>query len=87
MNENLLCGIPHIESPFFNRIFSESTNPELRYVALELAIKGYAIIDFPDADFEHMSDRVKNDLHSHYDFDNWRTHGHAAGISLRVQDA
>jgi len=42
---------------------------------------------FPEPRFEQVADSILARLHSHYDFDGWRDHGHAAGISLRVQDA
>ncbi|MBB3225074.1 phytanoyl-CoA dioxygenase family protein [Pseudoduganella umbonata] len=84
---NSLPGVPHVESPFFARIFDESIAPETRRIAFELAVKGYAVLDFPDADFDQMAESVKQDLHSYYDFDGWRAEGHKAGISLRVQDA
>lgn len=83
-----LPGVPHIESPFFARIFSApDVTPETRRIALELAVKGYAVIDFPEPAFEAMSARIREALHGHYDFAGWRAHGHAAGVSLRVQDA
>jgi len=84
---NPLCGVPHIESPFVSRLFEDTTDLETHRVASELAVKGYAIIDFPDVDFDQMAEHIKANLHDHYDFNTWRTHGHAAGISLRVQDA
>ncbi|VXC66111.1 phytanoyl-CoA dioxygenase family protein [Massilia sp. 9I] len=85
---NPLPGVPHVESPFFSRLFSgPETDPETRRIALELAVRGFAIIDFPEPGFDNMAERVKRDLHGHYDFAGWRAHGHAAGSSLRVQDA
>ena len=85
--KNSLSGIPHVESPFFSQLFDESTDPATRRIASDLATKGYAVIDFPDAAFEHMAESIKRQLHHHYDFDGWRETGHKAGISLRVQDA
>ena len=86
--KNSLPGVPHIESPFFSRIFNApDVDDETRRVAFELAVKGYAVIDFPDSGFEQMAESIKANLHSHYDFDGWREHGHEAGVSLRVQDA
>lgn len=86
--ENLLPGVPHIESPFFSRIFSaDRVDEETRRIALELWTKGYAVIDFPDEDFGHLASSVMIDLRDQYDFDNWRQVGHKAGISLRLQDA
>lgn len=86
--KNALPGVPHVESPFFSRLFSEETvDPETRRVALELFTKGYAVIDFPDTGFPELAESIKADLHEHYDFEGWRAKGYAQGISLRVQDA
>lgn len=84
---NSLPGIPHLESPFFSRIFDEFVDPETRRIAVELAVKGYAVIDFPDPGFDQMAESIKAELLPQYNFNTWRAHGHAAGISLRVQDA
>lgn len=85
--KNSLPGVPHVEHPFFARIFDESIAPETRRIAFELATKGYAVMDFPDPDFDAMAESIKQQLHPHYDFEGWRDNGHKAGISLRVQDA
>ncbi|MGZ8969760.1 MAG: phytanoyl-CoA dioxygenase family protein [Telluria sp.] len=82
-----LPGVPNIESPFFSKIFLLGSDAELRRIAFDLQAKGYAVIDFPDPDFDAMAEAVKHDLHPHYDFDKWKSTGHKAGISLRVQDA
>lgn len=85
---NPLPGVPAIESPFFARIFTDpSVDAETRRVATELAVKGYAVIDFPDPQFDARAEAIKSQLHRHYDFDQWRETGHKAGVSLRVQDA
>ena len=41
---NSLPGVPSIEHPLFARIFNESTDPETRRIAFELATKGYAVL-------------------------------------------
>jgi hypothetical protein len=85
---NPLPGVPLIESPFFSRVFSApGIDPELRRIAIDLHVKGYAVIDFPDADIERMAADIKERLLPRYDLDGWRASGHAAGISLRLQDA
>lgn len=86
--ETSLRGVPHVESPFYTRIFgSPDIDGELKRVAFELAANGFAVIDFPEADFEGMAESIKTALHSHYDFEKWRERGQKAGTSLRVQDA
>ncbi|MBD8564051.1 phytanoyl-CoA dioxygenase family protein [Oxalobacteraceae sp. CFBP 8763] len=84
---NSLSGVPSVENPLFARIFDESIDPKTRRIAFELATKGYAVLDFPDPDFDSMAESIKQKLHPHYDLKGWRDHGHKAGISLRVQDA
>jgi hypothetical protein len=84
----LLRGVPCVESPFYANIFADSSlDLEVRRVAADLAINGYAVISFPDAEFDAKAEAIKRDLHSHYDFDFWQQTGHQAGTSLRVQDA
>lgn len=85
---NALPGVPHVESPFCTRLFdAPGIDPETRRIALQLARDGYAVIDFPEPDFEAVAARIRERLAGHYDFAGWRAHGHAAGASLRVQDA
>lgn len=68
-----LPGIPNIESPFFGKIFnSPYLDIETQRVAFEIATKGYAVIDFPDANFEHRSNEIMSQLEGYYDFDEWR---------------
>jgi hypothetical protein len=83
-----LPGVPLVESPFFQRVFdAPGVDAETRRIALELALKGFAVIDFPDEGCAGMAERIQADLLGHYDLEGWRAHGHAAGVSLRVQDA
>jgi hypothetical protein len=85
---NTLPGVPHVESPFFARIFSDpAIDDATRKIAFDLAHQGYAVFDFPDPDFERKAETIKHDLHGAFDFQRWREAGHAQGISLRVQDA
>lgn len=81
---NPLPGVPLIESPFFGDFFDpEHTDPALYDAAVRLNRDGYAVIDFPDADILSVADRIKDGLHSHYDWEAW-----AAGHSnMRLQDA
>lgn len=85
---NLLPGVPAIESPFFRQLFADpSIDADTRRVALDLAVNGYAIIDFPDPGFDALAKAIQEDLHASYDFDGWKAVGHQVGTSLRVQDA
>lgn len=86
--KNLLPGVPLIESPFVQKIFdAPDIEPETRRIALDLAIKGYAVLKFPDPEFNAKAEAIKAGLHSQYDFDQWRQIGHARGGGLRVQNA
>lgn len=85
---NPLPGVPHVESPFFAAILKHSDfDAETRRVATDLFTKGYAVIDFPEPDFERMAETIKHDLHSQFNFQYWKDVGHPHGISLRLQDA
>lgn len=80
-----LPGIPNIESPFFEQIFDVNTcDPYLREIAVQLRDKGFAVISFPDVDFEQKAENIKQELYSHYD---WKAHKKNPKNSLRVQDA
>jgi hypothetical protein len=85
---NPLPGVPNVESPFFRQIFSDpSVDSETRRVALELSVRGYAVLNFPDAQIDEKAEAIKADLHHKYDFKYWRGIGHEAGHGLRLQDA
>jgi hypothetical protein len=62
-------------------------DPETRRIAIDLATRGYAVIEFPEPDFDALAESIKRDLLGEYDLAGWREAGHAQGISLRVQDA
>ncbi|CAN5376351.1 hypothetical protein BH10PSE1_BH10PSE1_11200 [soil metagenome] len=80
---NPLPGVPAIESPFFEELFDPNTDPLLYQYATQLNRDGYAIIDFPDDDFDAVADRIKASLHDRYNWAAWRERGEG----LRIQDA
>lgn len=85
---NTLPGVPHIESPFFARIFGDpAIDQATRKIAFDLAHQGYAVFDFPDADFEHRAENIKRDLVGRFDLAHWQAEGHRQDDSLRVQNA
>lgn len=86
---NPLPGVPDVESPFFEELFSQkNASPEVLKIAQQLRDDGYAIIDFPDADFEARAERIKAKFSDTFDFDLWREElWHKGGKGLRVQDA
>lgn len=64
---NLLPGVPIVESPFFEEIckggyFTE----EEEAIAVQLHSKGYAVLDFPDAEIHERAERIKNNLTPHF---------------------
>jgi hypothetical protein len=81
---NPLPGVPIVESPFFE-VLSEQFAPdaELLRIARDLHRDGYAIVDFPDAQFESRASALCTDLDRYYNWDEWR----AQGGGMRVHDA
>lgn len=78
-----LPGVPRVESPFFDRFFAPGvTDDETLRIAQDLRDDGYAVIDFPEADFDAIAERIKANLTDRYDWAGWKGHG----ASLRVQD-
>jgi hypothetical protein len=83
--ETVLPGVPHVESPLFERIFEQKhVSPETLAVARQLRRDGYAVIDFPDPDFDRTAATIIESLNSRYDWDGWRN---GTRRDMRVQDA
>ena len=78
---NPLPGVPLVESPFFERLFAPlSLDHEARRIAADLREHGYAVLDFPEPEFDRISSELKRKFVP--DGQAWD------GISdLRVQDA
>ncbi|WP_052408879.1 phytanoyl-CoA dioxygenase family protein [Paraburkholderia acidipaludis] len=88
MFENPLPGVPAVESPFFDAIFRNSQVDEHTLsIAKQLREDGFAVIEFPDDEFDRIADEIRHDLHGRYDWEHWRATGYEAGDSLRLQDA
>lgn len=84
----LLPGVPHVESPFFAKFFSQpEIDDETRRIALELHTKGFAVFDFPDGEILQLADNIQHSLRPRFDFDFWLNEGNAKGISLRLENA
>ena len=85
---NPLPGVPLVESPFFNDVLAElGLDEATKTVALQLHDQGWAVIDFPDPEIDAIAERVKQSLHSHYDWNSWRGKGWQDNDGLRIQDA
>lgn len=86
--QRFLPGVPSVESPFFEKIFNDpSIDEETRRVAYDLNRDGFAVIDFPDSEFDDVAEAIKQDLHDSFRWDHWREVGYEAGEGLRVMDA
>jgi len=87
-SQNPLPGVPAVESPFFDQLFTKkNTDAATLRAARELHEHGFAVLDFPDDEIDAMADTIRRELHDQFDWDYWQAEGHRHGISLRVQDA
>jgi len=85
---NPLPGVPAVESPFFDQLFTESdTDAKTLRAARDLHEHGFAILDFPDKEIDSLAETIKRELHGDFDWKYWRAEGMRKGVSLRVQDA
>jgi hypothetical protein len=83
----ILPGVPLVESPFFDEIAAASGfDSETARIARELNEKGFAVLRFPDEEFDDRADRIKRNLAPRFDFASWRADGWKQG-GMRVQDA
>ena len=81
--KNLLPGVPLIESPFFEQHVAEL--PEAyKSIARDLYARGYAIIRFPDEQFDVKAERIRQTLSPRFDVEEWKK---SKKLNLRVQDA
>jgi len=86
--QKLLAGVPLIESPFFEEIIESSAFDETtKSAARQLHDRGWAVIDFPDPDFDAVAERIQRSLGPRYDWDSWRSKGWRDNDGLRIQDA
>jgi hypothetical protein len=85
---NPLSGVPLVESPFFEDALAELKLDEpTKAIAMQLHDHGWAVIDFPEPEIDVLADRIKQSLHSRYDWDSWRAKGWRDNDGLRIQDA
>lgn len=84
--ENPLPGVPRIESPFFDSLFSDADAPTLQ-LARQLHQHGFAVIDFPDADLDVLSEAIKAELTPRFDGAAWSAFRAGEGADLRLRDA
>lgn len=79
---NLLPGVPLIESPFFSPALFE--DEKLIQVATNLSENGFAVIDFPELNFEEISANLIRRLSEESD---WRAYREGIPVDMRIQDA
>ena len=85
---HLLPGMPFVESPLFGALMEDQGfSDEEGRVARELHERGFAVIDFPDADLFARIDRIKSNLAPRYDVDLNDPDSIKAQGNQRVQDA
>jgi hypothetical protein len=82
---NPLPGVPIVESPFCKEILhSRELDEETLTIARDLHTKGYAIIGFPDPEFDKVEEVIRRNLYSRYEWEQYFKHQSGG---LRVQDA
>lgn len=83
--DRLLPGVPDVESPLFEKIFAaKDIDPQTLQLARDLRRDGFAVVDFPEPDFDRVAETIIRTLDGEYDWNGWR---HGSVPSLRVQDA
>lgn len=81
----LFPGLPLIHQPHFEESWPfDKHSTEINDLARSLNRDGFAVIDFPEKEFDAICDRLKHTLNPHYDWDKWRGGEQA---DLRIQDA
>lgn len=84
--QNALPGVPLIESPLFQS-WEKVLPASLATIARSLHDHGFAMLDFPEEDFERISTELIEHLEPLYDLAGWRARkarGEPGG--LRIQD-
>jgi hypothetical protein len=62
--KNPLPNIPWVESPFFDKIFTRDRFSEQTIqIAKSLNEKGYAILNFPETDFDSIVEQIKKEVY------------------------
>jgi len=83
----ILPGVPLVESPFFEEIVAGTGfDAETARIATDLNKNGFAVLRFPDPEFDARAERIKQNLASHFDFEVWREKAWKHE-GLRIQDA
>jgi ectoine hydroxylase-related dioxygenase (phytanoyl-CoA dioxygenase family) len=84
--DNPLPGVPNIESPFFEAIFANA-EPTLLQVARQMRERGFAVIEFPEDQFDSYAEAIKQNLTPRYDQAAWQQFRQGQHADLRLRDA
>jgi hypothetical protein len=85
---NPFPGLPLIESPLFPMLkTAQGFTAEEERIASDLHEKGYAVLDFPDAEIEERIDRIKAGLGPRYAIDFANPESDKTQGERRIQDA
>lgn len=89
LSKEILPGVPLIESPLLAQsINAAGLNDEEMAIALQMHERGYALLDFPDAELDTRIGRIKRNLGPTFGFDiDDPTAIKNDGGDLRIQDA
>ena len=81
----LFPGLPLIHQPHFEESWPFAEHSiEINELARSLNRDGFAVIDFPETEFDGICDRLKQTLNPHYAWDKWHN---GEQEDLRIQDA
>ncbi len=84
--DNPLPGVPHIESPFFDAIFAGADSALLQ-IATQMREHGFAVIEFPEADFDAYAAAIQHNLSPVFDQAAWQGFRNGHHADLRLRDA
>lgn len=72
--QNPLPGVPDIESPFFEAIFAgKQLDPETRSLVQQIRDQGYAVLRFPEDEFDRLASDLIRDVNKDRVQDAWQT--------------
>jgi hypothetical protein len=86
-SQDVLPGVPLVESPLFRSIDELGLTEIERAIAVQLHERGYALIDFPDVEIEQRIGRIKRNLAPTFGIDFEDPSAIKNVSDLRIQDA
>ncbi len=67
MVQSIFPGVPRIESPLFAKDDLSDLSADEQRIARDLNAQGFAVLDFPDEDFEARVERIQGNLGPRFD--------------------